>query len=324
MTYDLNDNKKLIAFFNQLFIHEEITNIAPSIMKFFIITRNYGLDNAVEYIERLYNNDDINNLIVDAIKNGFQKDNIEFNNSNLIDFVTKNFFENGFYFHSFPGVYQDSINKNGLLANKRNPNDEIYYQIIKKYQFGPYYEKSENRICITEKLDNNSTTEYAIYTPEWLELFLKMGSNEIHHAFERGNLEEMLDKSKDALINIQRFMKQNPNYDENDYLFLVQYINDIIYKRFASGNNQVGICLIPRKNVFEYFEPYKPINYNDNKTILNRILNEIELSKKQIIDFMISNLSAGERTTNKNIPRELFEIITYNIPKKELSNRKVY
>ena len=54
MTYDLNDNKNLITFFNQLFIHEEIATIAPSIMKFFIITRNYGLDNAVEYIERLY------------------------------------------------------------------------------------------------------------------------------------------------------------------------------------------------------------------------------------------------------------------------------
>lgn len=151
-----------------------------------------------------------------------------------------------------------------------------------------------------------------------------MGSNEIHEAFERGNLEEMLNKGEEALINIQSFMKQNPNYYENDYLFLEQYINDIIYKRFANVNNQVGICLIPRKNVFEYFEPYKPINYNDNKIVLNRIINDRGFNEKQIIDFMTNNLSAGERTTDKNIPRELFEIITYNIPKKKLTNRKAY
>lgn len=36
MTYDLNDNKNLIAFFNQLLTNEEINSIAPPIIKFLL------------------------------------------------------------------------------------------------------------------------------------------------------------------------------------------------------------------------------------------------------------------------------------------------
>lgn len=319
MNYDLNDTKNLTLFLNQILDNEENNYKAPNIIKFFILTRNYGLTNAIDYINRIYNNENLLDIAIDAIKNGFMKDNIEFNNTNLINIVYKNFHENGFYFHSFPGIYKDSIDKNGLLTNKRNKLDEIFYQIIRKYQFGEYFEKSKNRICVTEIINNFSVYEYSIFTPEWLELFLKLGNVDIHDAFERGNLEEIEDISNISLNNIKEYMKKNINYSDQDYIFLKQYIDDAIYNRFKNGNNQIGICLIPKKDTKEYFG--ESLSF-DNIEKLERIFNEQNYDKKEIINFFTNNILIGEKTTIENIPRELFEIVTYNIKTKNLEEKK--
>ena len=42
---NLNNNENLIRLFNNLFKNENLANKAPIIMKYFIITRNYGLIN---------------------------------------------------------------------------------------------------------------------------------------------------------------------------------------------------------------------------------------------------------------------------------------
>ena len=61
------------------------------------------------------NNANFSELTISTIKIGFKKDNIQFDNNNLVSFLITNYHANGFYFHSFPGIYKDSI-----MSNKKN------------------------------------------------------------------------------------------------------------------------------------------------------------------------------------------------------------
>lgn len=321
MKYDLNDNNDLINFFNYLFRNEELNSKAPTIMKFFILTRNYGLNNFEKYINKIYYDNDFFGAVIDAFNNGFKEDNIEFNNTNFIAAIINNYYENGFYFHSFPGIYAKSISENGILASNRGENDDKFYEIVKKYRFGEYFEKSKNRVCVTEKLDNFSVREYALFTPEWLEFFLKIGYDDFHDIYERGNLDEMLNVSNIALQNIKTNMKEKPYYNENDFLFLANYINNIVYNRFKNGNNHIGIALIPRKNSKEYFGEKFSIN---NKASFEKYFNDNLFSKKAIVDFLINTLPVGEKNTDKTIPNNIFGIVTYDIKNRELLDEKKY
>ena len=316
LKYDLNDNTQLVNFFKHLFNNEiknsELFSKAPEIMKFFIITRNYGLNNMQEYINRIYYNNDFTNTVVDAFINGFKKDNIEFNTKNLIEAIINNYHKNGFYFHSFPGIYANSINENGILANNRTKNDDTFYEIIKKYNFGKYFEKSQNRICLTEVLNNYSTHEYAIFTPEWLDIFLNTWHGDSHNIYERGDLDEIRKVIIESSQNIKNFMKKNPNYSESEFIFLLNYINNIANNRFKNGNSHVGIALIPRKKLKEFLGEKYEINYNED---LEKILNN--KSPVQIVHFLTNILVKNEITINKNIPKNLLEILVYNIERQE-------
>ncbi len=320
MNIELNDNNELISFLNNLLKDEELTKVAPNIIKFFIITRNYGLIDYENNLNKLKNNDNFEELCLKIIENGFRKDNIEFNSNNLTNFLIKNFHENGFYFHSFPGIYKDSIRENGLLANNRNSDDDKYFEIVDKYHFGEYFKKSNNRICVTEKIGNPYTTEYAIFTPEWLEMFLKQGNKDIHDAFQNGNIDEMQEIATNSLIYFNNGMQRNPQYNNNDFFFLAKYIKNIINERFINGNNEVGIALIEKKKSDEYFKKHIQIDEADN---INNFIKSHNMNPKQILDFITNSLVNGEITTDKNIPSDLINIISYQIKNNEIEQSKI-
>lgn len=315
LNFNLNNNQELLSFFKYLFQDEYLNRKAPSIISFFIKTRNYGLINFEENIRELYSKNNLIDLCYKAFQDGFKLDGMEFNNHNLIEQLIKNYYVNGFYFHSFPGVYQESIEKNGLLASNRNPNDDIFYKLADKYHFGDYFTSSNNRICVTELIDDFATHEYAIFTPEWLEMFLKLsGVDNIHFAYKRGNLEEMLEVANDSLNIIKQDMKKNPNYDENDYVFLEKYINDIISNRFKNGNNQIGIAFLEKKKMMGYFQ--KSIDI-EALPIIEKIVNERNMDGKLIIEFITDSIASGQKTTDKNIPHDLVNILSYTIPQQQ-------
>ena len=322
MNDGLNNNNQLVAFLNNLFRNEKITNVAPNIIKFFIITRNYGLIDYENNINKLQSNYNFEDLCLAVIKQGFQKDHIEFNNDNLTGFLITNYHANGFYFHSFPGIYENSIEENGILANNRNEDDSRYFEIVDKYHFGEYFKKVDNRICVSEKISNFGTSEYAIFTPEWLEMFLKQGNRDIHDAFKKGNINEMQNIADNALNCFHIGMQRNPSYNEIDFAFLSNYIKKIVNKRFSNENNRVSIALIFKDKTDEYFG--KHIKTEDIPKF-SEYIQMRNMNDKEIFSFIIEILSNGEKTTNKNIPNDMFEIISYNINKEneiENKNRK--
>ena len=321
LKYNLDNNGELISFLNNLFTNKDLVDFAPLIMKFFIITRNYGLINYDENISILETCDkeSFMELCLKVIKDGFNKDNITYNNGNLTKLLINNYHDNGFYFHSFPGIYKDSINELGLLANNRNNNDDKYFEIAKKYHFGSYFENSNNRICLTEKITNNSIKEYALYTPEWLEMFLKQGNYDIHDIYRKGDIKELEPIIENSLQSMKIGMQRNEFYDENDYIFLCSYIKEVVNKRFINGNNLVGIVLIEKRNSDDYFK-----KHIENKDIedFNRYIESHKMNDHEIYDFIIETISNGKVETERNIPRHLINIVSYEVFDKELERTK--
>ena len=307
---NLNNNQDLISLFKTLFQHNKLTPVAPNIMKFFIITRNFGLLNYKENIVKLMNRANPDDLALQVIKEGFEEKNIEFTIENLVSLLVTNYHDNGFYFHSFPSVYKESIMENGILASRRTPMDEKYYAIASKYHFGEYFTNPNNRVCVTEKIGVPFTNEYSILTPEWLYEFLKQGNGDITEAFANGDLTELDSIVQNALNSIKTGMERNPQYDENDFIFLSQYIKDVVEKRFAKGNNEVDIALIEKANSDEYFE--KHYQKKDIESLVNN-MRIYGLPPKEVFYFIIERLSQGIKTTDKSIPKDLLNIVSYQL-----------
>ena len=310
MNYNLNDKSSLVNFFNEIFQDEELAKIAPNIMKFFIITRNYGLIDYQNNINKLKNNVDINELAIKVIQDGFMKNNIKYSNQSLLSLLINNYHQNGFYFHSFPDCYKESIKENGILANNRNNDDDKYYEIMKKYDFSSYFTNSDNRVCVTENLSIFGTHEYSLYTPEWLEYFIGLGIGDIHEPFGRGNLEEMINITKQSLLNIKKDMMKNSSYDENDYQFLERYITNIVYNRFKDGNDKISVAFIEKNKSTDYFG--KHITNEDINDFRDYIIAR-KLNDKEIFNFIIDGMSNGEKDSEKSIPSNLINIVSYKI-----------
>lgn len=320
MNGDLNINESLITCFNRIFQNTNITNKAPLIMKFFIITRNFGLKNYQNNINKIVNNYNFQDLCLETIKNGFQAHGIEYNKENLISFLITNYHDNGFYFHSFPGIYEDSIRENGILASSRSEYDDKYFKIVDKYHFGEYFRKTDNRICVSEKLSNSATNEYAIFTPEWLEMFLKQGNNDIHEILKNGDINEIQKLADNSLRYFDFGMQRNPLYNPNDLVFLNKYIKNVIAKRFSKKNNKVGIALIEKKEADDYFGKHVK---KENIPDFTEYIKSRNMDEKQIFDFIIEVLSNGEKITVNDIPNNMFKIITYDLEQtKEKINDK--
>ena len=309
MNYDLNNNSDLITFLGELFKDQTLSLHAPLIMKFFIITRNYGLINYQENINKICNNENFIELCLETIKNGFKKDNITYNNDSLIGFLIKNYHDNGFYFYSFPGVEKESITRDGIVATRKNESDDKYYEIIDKYHIGPYFRDPNNGVSVTEMIDEK-TNEKALFAPEWLEMVLKQGNHDIHDAYVRGDVREMQEIADNALIVFRVGMVRNPDYSNKDCDYLAHYIKEMVNKRFKDGNNEVCIALIEKRNSDEYFK--KHIHEEDQEDFSNYVKSH-KMTDEEIFQFVIESLSNKKLTTDKSIPSDLIRIISYQV-----------
>lgn len=319
MKYNLNNTNELISFFNYIFQDNRLTNKAPEIMKFFIITRNYGFINYKDNIIEILNGSDILELSLEVIKKGFEMRKETFLEDSLIKILITNYHQNGFYFHSFPEIYHDGIIQNGLLSNNRSELDNKYYEIAEKYHFGEYFTKSNNRVCVSESIGSPYTVEYALLTPEWLNMFLKQGNGNIDNEYANGDISKLTPIISNSLNYFKEGMKRNPSYNENDYKFLCAYINDCVTKRFANGNNGVGICLIEKEKVDNYFG--KHIKRDDIPS-LTKYIQTRGLKENEIVRFIIEGLAKGEKTSTKSIPKELINIVLYKVGKITIKESK--
>lgn len=310
LKYNLNNNSDLINFFNELFRNEDLTQNAPLIMKFFIITRNYGFIDYEENINKIIDGYNFTNLCLETIKKGFIRNNIEFNNENIISLLINNYHENGFYFYSFPGIYKDSIKEFGLLINNHNLSDQKYNQITEKYHFGSYFENNNNSISVTEMKDNYNIID-TLYAPEWLEMFLKQGNQDIRDAFRKGDTTELDIIADNALAYWQNGMKRNELYNENDFIFLCSYIKDVINKRFRNGNNEIGVALIEKSKASDYFK--KEYIKSEDAANFNNFTTSKNMDYIQVFDFIINLFTKGKVTSDKSIPNHLINIVSYQL-----------
>ncbi len=304
MKYDLNNNEHLITFLNNILERDDLTESAPLIIKFFIITRNYGLINFEDNINKIVNGYDFTDLCLESLSN-----EPDFNKDKLISLLINNYHDNGFYFHSFPGVYKKSIDELGLIADTRNNDDLKYAEIANKYHFGEYFIK-DDKLSVTEKIANTYTMEYAIFAPEWLDMFLKQGNHDIHEAIRRNNASEIESIIENALNFFNYGMQRDPLYNENDYKFLCNYIRDEVNKRYTNGNDEVCIALIEKNKTDDYFK--KHVQNNDIRDI-KRYIDSNNIDNKQIFEFIIESLSNKKKETTRNIPRNLIRFISYNL-----------
>jgi hypothetical protein len=143
--------------------------------------------------------------------------------------------------------------------------------------------------------------------------------NTVHEAFRRGNLEEMINLTKDSLANIKNDMMKNNQYDENDYSFLEKYITGVVYNRFQNGNDTISIALIEKQKSVDYFGKY--IASEDYQVFHDYIIAR-KLEEKEIFNFIIESMSNGEKDSEKSIPKDLINIVSYQLKTETLENNK--
>ena len=282
----LENNNELCLFIKELFYNKTINQKAPEIIKFFIITRNYGLINLRSNIEKLYLERDFEGIVADAILDGFKQDNIPYNAKNIIKLLITNYHENGFYYYSFPGFLIDYIQKNGIPFKLGSA--EIQ-KIINKYKLESDFNYS---FKVVEYLDNRKTYNNAFNFP-----LKNINSNEI----------------KEKMLN-------NKYYKNDDYYKLYTFVEQLLRKYIESEEN-LGIALIEKKKVEDYFgKPMDAIVINP----LSEFVNKTQMSDKEIIRFITETLCNHENEVIRTIPPELLNIFTYEImdSKKEIKKSK--
>ena len=135
---NINDNNELIEFLKILLQNEIINEKAPELIKFFIITRNYGLINLQDNIKSIYQNENLENLITKAIMDGFKKDNIPYTAESILYFLINNYHENGFYY------YEENSPKNKIITDyigNNSNNSQVRLGLIPKKNSEKYFGK---------------------------------------------------------------------------------------------------------------------------------------------------------------------------------------
>ncbi len=275
---DLNNNEDLIRFINELLDNDKVNVVAPALIKFFIITRNYGLINLRDNIHAIYNGKDFEMLVSHAIRNGFENDGVQFNAANLIKLLVKNYHENGFYFYSFPGIYLNQIKENGLPIK----NDPEIEKIIDKYNLGDLFNRREK---VVEYLHNRKTHENA----------LKCSLGEID------------------IDELKQLMKKNSAYKEADFILLCGYIEKVL-RNYIDSKHSLGIALIEKSKVEDYFG--KRIDTSIVKQLEDFAMYS-HMSDYDMIRFITSNISSNEEEIIRPIPKELLNLYIYGIEESE-------
>ena len=212
---DLNNNEDLLIFLENLLGNEYVNQKAADIIRFFIITRNYGLIDLEDNIDKLYNENCFNKLVSRAIQSGFKKDYKVYNVDHILQYIITNYYENGFYFSLFPGVYADVVKENGLPIN--TPEMNKLSEIVKKYELEEHFNCGETEVneCLFNNMDDFSILKDDI-----------------------------------SLKKIRNHMVKYAGYSEEDYRLVERVIN-----KYNENKEHVGIAFIEKSKVSDYFNP---------------------------------------------------------------------
>ena len=249
--YNFDNGEELVKFFNKIFTNSSIAKKAPDIMKFFILTRNYGQHGKDAYIKRILNGDDVEKLATQAIIKGISTEGKKVNVKTFTETVIKNYIEKGYYFYSFSDSYKELIEQNGLNINKimfSNNEQERFSDIMETYMDSSYFKKVLTQITLTGALNDESTINEGIQSPEWLKMFLLYScpNNQIESVWNAGDYNELVTIAKKSIEIVKENMMKKRMYSKEDYQFLQKFILAQVKQRFEKGNNKLDIALIPK------------------------------------------------------------------------------
>lgn len=253
----------------------------------------------------------IKSLMIDSVidKLGYNKSLTEEEQKEVFSYVSKNYVQNGYFFHGFNGAFEKSIRTKGLTTGERiwNKDDlDTIAALEKKYGariLGWYNINSKENIF----MDGHSRNvyHYAVSSPEWFTQFITQGSdtpgkNEDFYRKDYSN-------SKGNINNLCR----NLNIDNDDKEKIMAFFEKY-WKEFANPTLKPKAALIKRPAVMGEMEELK--DYDTYKDYLKNELNMKEslLSFDNIMDMLI-DWSINDASTNQNIQAE--DIVIISLPK---------
>lgn len=283
---------KISNLYIEEFSLEKNLKLKSLITMYMIMTKDIDFDELIEILIKQLEHDNnfrinnefyMNTIIAYAINKGY-KSNI------IID----NYINNGYYFHSTNGAFQESIKNNGLIIKNKPWNlkeleeiKNIFSHHGKSDIFGLYQGEEKTPIHLSTNL--LSSSYYAISSPTWFLHFVSGGMKNNDYDKEAYRNRDYDSCLKNILNLIEEY---NLTKEESNKVieFFNKYYNIL-------GLNTEPILLLIKRNVV------KKENVRENKSI-----NETEFD---YIKRMINLYCSQNIIIKNNINSEEIEIINY-------------
>lgn len=314
--YNFDNGEELAKFLNKIFTNSTIAKKAPDVMKFFILTRNYGQHGKDAYIKRILSGDDVEKLATQIIIKGLTAEGKKVNVKTFTETVIKNYIENGYYFYSFSDSYKELIDQNGLNIYKimfTDDEQKRFSDIMENYMDSSYFKKVLTQITLTGALNAESSIEDAVQSPEWLKMFLLYSckNNQIEDVWNSGNYDELISIAKNSIEIVKENMMKKRMYSKEDYHFLQKFIISQVEKRFKNGNNKLGIALIPKSAKIQGL-PKLPTCEDLRIVGFYNLLAFSKTDYYNILSTITSVLFNSTICINAEIPRENILIVSFS------------
>ena len=269
-----------------------------AIIKYFIIIDDERLfDNYLEQlkqiIKKVENHNDIQMGIIKLLikyaahKNNIENiDNVE-NKKKLVEYFYNKYITEGYFYHSFPSVYKDSVLKTGLdPSNYYKSLDELKEidEILNKYKVDNLFSKGLDKIPYIAVTDSFFMAYfYASSSP----LYLKELSVDISDNNKKNNgYAYLLKDYNECIKNINLFIKRK-EVKESDKEKIFKFL-ETEWANLDINNSTLTVAVIKRKdigknNLPNYQNILNDVDTNDIYTSVKKIL-ETRYNEEEIVN----------------------------------------
>lgn len=250
-----------------------------------------------------------------AKKLGLKQPMAEEDEKKAYEYVLENLILEGFYFHGFNGVFEDSIKKNGLSPNIRQWDVDELKEIISignkhnNEMLLGWHSSSENQLFVDHHPGN--VYRYANASPEWFAQF----TSESHWINDngKGNKQAFYRRdykmAKENVENLCQTMKLNEEENKKVLGFFDKY-----WALFVNEKSKPKCGLIKISAFSKIEELKKAYSYEFlHRTIDETLKLDIDLKPEETINFLFYHaLNGNNQNTTKNIDSK--EIMIIDLP----------
>lgn len=229
----------------------------------------------------------------------------------MFDYFNNRLNLNGYGFHAYNGVYDDSIKKNGLLVDRvssgsleeaKKLNKEVFSHYYNAEPFF-YYLRDANRGEVKNifyDLTPENVYRYGKSSPEWFDIFIY----QLYGNFGDPYADRDYDKAR---AGIENWCKKN-NASEEDRAKIFDFF-DKNWGRYAMPNIRPKVALIPRKILDEVDDgwTYEYCKAQDDNSFIKT--DETFVEEYASIFLRGCAYDSVNRNCDKNIPANCLKII---------------